>query len=133
MTIPKISLTRIQSSALYRETSVNLMRMISKKQRECSRLFLKIFSTMRTMIYDQNAYKSVNYKKVYSKANEYLALAPSITGYPSLSLAFNKLHLWTFTAQLHKFNLDTIGIMRPALPVEIGSLFWRIVLWSSSI
>ncbi|MCR4728219.1 MAG: ImmA/IrrE family metallo-endopeptidase [Lachnospiraceae bacterium] len=34
------------------------------------------------MIYDQNAYKSVNYKRVYSKANEYLALAPSITGFP---------------------------------------------------
>ena len=30
------------------------------------------------MIYDNDAYKSVNYKKIYSKANEYLALAPSI-------------------------------------------------------
>ena len=34
------------------------------------------------MIYDKEAYKSVNYKKVYTKANEYLALAPSITGFP---------------------------------------------------
>lgn len=34
------------------------------------------------MTYDKEAYKSVNYKKVYTKANEYLALAPSITGFP---------------------------------------------------
>ncbi len=34
------------------------------------------------MTYNQEAYKSVNYKKVYSKANEYLALAQSITGFP---------------------------------------------------
>lgn len=40
------------------------------------------------MIYDQKAYKSVDYKKVYSKANEYLALAPSITGFPFKAKGF---------------------------------------------
>lgn len=34
------------------------------------------------MTYDKEAYKSVNFIKVYSKANEYLALAPSLTGFP---------------------------------------------------
>ena len=34
------------------------------------------------MMYEQDAYEAVNYKKVYSKANEYLALAPSISSFP---------------------------------------------------
>jgi len=40
------------------------------------------------MTYDKDAYKCVNFKKIYSKANELLALAPSITGFPFKAKTF---------------------------------------------
>ena len=61
------------------------------------------------MIYDQNAYKSVNYKKVYSKANEYLALAPSITGFPFKAKGFvyeqSDIKLCTFRKAKEKYDI----------------------------
>ena len=40
------------------------------------------------MIFDQELYKCADYKRVYSKANEYLACAPSITGFPFKAKGF---------------------------------------------
>lgn len=61
------------------------------------------------MIYDQEAYKSVNYKKVYSKANEYLALAPSITGFPFKAKGFvyeqSDIRLCTFKKAKEKYDI----------------------------
>ena len=61
------------------------------------------------MIYDQNAYKSVNYKRVYSKANEYLALAPSITSFPFKVKGFvyeqSDIKLCTFKKAKEKYDI----------------------------
>jgi len=61
------------------------------------------------MIYDQDTYKSVNYKTVYTKANEYLAFAPSIAGFPFKTKDFlyeqSDIRLCTFRKAREKFAI----------------------------
>lgn len=61
------------------------------------------------MTYDKEAYKSVDYKKVYSKANEYLAFAPSITGFPFKAKDFvyeqSDIKLCTFKKARDKYDI----------------------------
>lgn len=62
------------------------------------------------MISDKDAYKSVNYKKVYTRANEYLALAPSLTDFPFKVKDFvyeqSDIRLCSFKKAREKYSID---------------------------
>lgn len=62
------------------------------------------------MIYDKDAYKSVNYKAVYTKANEYLAAAQSIDGFPFKCKRFleeqSDIRLCSYKKAMEKYNLQ---------------------------